>query len=184
MCRWIHQMCMKLGVSFMKLCVCVLTKVQHIHVIVAHRSVPSTKHIDLPLLHHTRRVPDKTIKRELKRKLCLKCVFEIKNVRNAAMTCGSTNLTLSEGRVSRLSQWAGTRWRGWDQRCTVSHCSRRAPGLDKETPRPAQRVHPETYCSCGRPEGEPYPEPEGEERNRWWRTRGWINVVRIRIVQI
>lgn len=33
-----------------------LTKVQHVHVIVADGSVPSAKHIDLPLLHHTCRM--------------------------------------------------------------------------------------------------------------------------------
>lgn len=44
-----------------------LTKVQHVHVIVAYRSVPATKHIDLPLLHHTCRMtarPKKTKNKE------------------------------------------------------------------------------------------------------------------------
>ncbi len=41
-----------------------LTKVQHVHVIVADRSVPSTKDIDLPLLHHTCRVTERETKRE------------------------------------------------------------------------------------------------------------------------
>lgn len=41
-----------------------LTKVQHVHVIVADRSVPSAKYIDLPLLHDTRRVTERETKRE------------------------------------------------------------------------------------------------------------------------
>lgn len=53
--------------SMPPVCVCVLsrqlvavsvslTKVQHVHVIVADGSIPATKHKDLPLLHHTRRM--------------------------------------------------------------------------------------------------------------------------------
>jgi len=59
-------------------CVCVcLTEVQHVHVIIADRSVPSTKHIDLPLLHHTRWVSDRKNKegvKELDKMMCLKRV--------------------------------------------------------------------------------------------------------------
>lgn len=69
----IQYVCMKPGLSFINqlACVCVcLTKVQHVHVIVADGSVPSTKYIDLPLLHHTRRVTDRKknrMKRESQR---------------------------------------------------------------------------------------------------------------------
>lgn len=72
-------------------------------------------------------------------------------------------LTLIVGRVCLLWQWARTRWRGGDRRCTVSHCNHLAPGLDEETPLPTRRVHHETYCSCGTLEEEPYLEPAGDQ---------------------
>lgn len=48
-----------------------LTKVQHVHVVVAYRSVPAAKDIDLPLLHHTRRVTEGETQKENKVSECI-----------------------------------------------------------------------------------------------------------------